>query len=334
MKLKPYKKVAVGGTFDQLHKGHMELLTTAFSLGEVVVIGLTDEQMVTTKTLSVIIEPYRARKKNLEKYLQKKNLFTRARIIRLTDSLGPALTDDTIEAVVVGPRVSDEIIKKIKKVKPVIACKTIFASDGSYLSSTRIRKGRVRCNGAVYALPDFDIILPDRLRNTLKKPLGERVENFAVFRKKRSHLLISVGDASTINLISHDIYPDIIILDGMIQKKKVFTQDQIRKLVGTEYSFIHTTSLAGMITTDLTHSLTRAMNGHISHKNKTVIFIRGEDDLAVLPSVYIAPLLSHVVYGQPPFKGRSAKPGMISMTVTEDTKKKIGKLLQQFTSHH
>ncbi|MEM2673784.1 MAG: adenylyltransferase/cytidyltransferase family protein, partial [Candidatus Bathyarchaeia archaeon] len=39
-----FRVVAVGGTFDELHKGHKTLLMTAFEHGENVLIGLcTDE---------------------------------------------------------------------------------------------------------------------------------------------------------------------------------------------------------------------------------------------------------------------------------------------------
>lgn len=326
-----FKKVAVGGTFDQLHKGHEELLQTAFSLGNQVVIGLTDDQMVLSKTLSELIEAYEVRKKHLQNFLRKHQFLSRSKIVRLNDSLGPALTDNTIKAVVVGPRVSPEVIFKIKKVKPVISCKTIFASDGSYLSSTRIRTGRVQRDGTIYNIPETNLNLPDRLRKILKKPFGDRVENLAVFKKGKKRLLLSVGDASAVKLISQNILPDIIILDGMIRKKKVFTQEQIKRLVGSDYHFIRTINLAGTITVDLVTCIQKALDVYISQKKRTVIFVRGEDDLAVLPAVYLAPLLSRVVYGQPPFSDRLIKPGMISITVTEKTKKQIGKLLDQFS---
>ncbi|MCR4263973.1 MAG: pantetheine-phosphate adenylyltransferase [Candidatus Roizmanbacteria bacterium] len=325
-----YKKVAVGGTFDRLHKGHEELLVTAFSVADRVAIGLTDDRMIVSKTLSELIEPYEIRKKHLERFLKAHRFLKRSEIVKLSDSFGPALTDHSIQAVVIGPRVSETVIATIKKIKPVISCKTIVASDGSYLSSTRIRSGRVQRDGMLYAIPEINLKLPEHLRKTLKKPLGERVENLEEFKKKNAHLLVSVGDASAVKLVSHNMLPDIVILDGMIQKKKVFTQDQIKRLVGSDYQFVRTTNLAGGLTVDLVSSLRKALDGCMSQKKRTVIFVRGEDDLAVLPAVYLAPLQSRIVYGQPPLPGRFPKPGMISITVTEKTKKQIGKFLEQF----
>ncbi|MEM2081946.1 MAG: adenylyltransferase/cytidyltransferase family protein, partial [Candidatus Bathyarchaeia archaeon] len=38
--MKRFRKVAVGGTFDELHKGHKALLMKAFEIGTRVLIGL------------------------------------------------------------------------------------------------------------------------------------------------------------------------------------------------------------------------------------------------------------------------------------------------------
>jgi len=44
-----YELVATGGTFDVIHKGHMELLEKAFSISSNVIIGLTSDELAEKK---------------------------------------------------------------------------------------------------------------------------------------------------------------------------------------------------------------------------------------------------------------------------------------------
>nr|AIF04876.1 hypothetical protein [uncultured marine thaumarchaeote KM3_177_A10] len=41
--------VAMGGTFDVIHSGHMALLKKSFSISSKVIIGLTSDQLATKK---------------------------------------------------------------------------------------------------------------------------------------------------------------------------------------------------------------------------------------------------------------------------------------------
>ena len=45
--MRRYGRVALGGTFDRLHVGHVALLRTAFHIGDEVAVGLTSRRFLT-----------------------------------------------------------------------------------------------------------------------------------------------------------------------------------------------------------------------------------------------------------------------------------------------
>lgn len=141
-----YKKVAVGGSFDVIHKGHETLLDAAFGAGEFVLIGLTSNEM-----LEKDARPFEERKKKLVGHLENKGQYE---IIELTDAFGPAASDETIEAIVVsvetesGALEINEIRKKNGfKALEIISIPLVLASDGKPVSSTRVKRGEIDKDG-------------------------------------------------------------------------------------------------------------------------------------------------------------------------------------------
>lgn len=141
-----YKKVAVGGSFDVLHIGHAALLDAAFNAGEFVLIGLTSNEM-----LEKDIAPFEERKKGIVECLEGRKNYD---ITLLNDPLGPAASDETIEAIVVSaetePRALEinEIRKKRGfKTLEIISIPLVLASDGKPISSTRVKRGEIDRDG-------------------------------------------------------------------------------------------------------------------------------------------------------------------------------------------
>ncbi|MEM0320296.1 MAG: pantetheine-phosphate adenylyltransferase, partial [Candidatus Nezhaarchaeales archaeon] len=103
MKEKPFNLVAVGGTFDRLHRGHKELLRTAFGIGRKVVIGITSDEMAARSKGDVKINSLEKRKEGLEKWIEEEGLYKLAEyeIVVINDVYGVAIYDEKLEALVV-----------------------------------------------------------------------------------------------------------------------------------------------------------------------------------------------------------------------------------------
>ncbi len=150
------KVAAVGGTFDLLHKGHRELLETAFRIGDRVLVGLTDDIFVKKLHKPHRVESFTAREAELRSYLEKKGFLTRSEIMALSDRYGPTINDGEIEALIVSKR-SEAMSNKInelraeKGLKPleVVSIDMVLAQDRVPISTTRIRRGRIDREGAV-----------------------------------------------------------------------------------------------------------------------------------------------------------------------------------------
>jgi pantetheine-phosphate adenylyltransferase len=148
-----YRKVAVGGTFYHLHRGHRALLCRAFEVGDRVVIGLTSDEFVSKMGKPHKTASYSQRKRTLEVFLKEHNYLNRAEIVPLSDSTGLMMTKD-FEALVVSEEtahVGDDINKKRfqQGLAPlqIVTVPLVPAENHHPISTTRICKGEIDSNG-------------------------------------------------------------------------------------------------------------------------------------------------------------------------------------------
>ena len=151
-----YRLVAVGGTFDMLHKGHRALLEKAFEVGERVVIGVTSDAFAKELHKPHRVDSYEDRVRALGDFLRERGYLHRASIVELSDPYGPAVEDGDIEALVVSERTGDrgvEInrIRAAKGLRPLDLIKVdlVKAEDSKPISTTRIRRGEIDREGRV-----------------------------------------------------------------------------------------------------------------------------------------------------------------------------------------
>ena len=140
-----FRTVAVGGTFDLFHKGHFELLSKAFEVGDKVIVGLSSNDFVKKTNKGHKIAPYEKRLEELHDFLKKNDISDRAEIMKLNDTYGITLSDKRLDALVVSEEtepVAHKINQKRKnlglKKLSIVIVNMVLSEDNYPISSTRI----------------------------------------------------------------------------------------------------------------------------------------------------------------------------------------------------
>ncbi len=151
---KQFRKVAVGGTFDELHKGHRALLCKAFEVGEYVLVGLTSDEFVAKMHKPHKTAPYDERLADLTAFLEKSGFKGRFEISPLFTSYGLTLNRDGLDALVVSQetvKVGETINKKRGEVGlpplSIVEITLVPAENKKPISTTRIRAQEIDKNG-------------------------------------------------------------------------------------------------------------------------------------------------------------------------------------------
>lgn len=91
-----FNKAAMGGTFDNFHRGHEALIDAILKVASKGVIGVTSDEFA-RKFRPHDVEPYKMRADAVKKYCAGGNV----EIVRIDDQYGPATTDRTIDCIAV-----------------------------------------------------------------------------------------------------------------------------------------------------------------------------------------------------------------------------------------
>ena len=150
-----FKIVGVGGTFDELHKGHRALLTKAFGVGERVMIGVSSDEFVKRMGKPHATASYSQRVKELKNLLYHSGLLRRAEIMSIDDPAGGVLlSKGPIEALVVSKETELTAAKINERRKEIglapleiVVISMVPSENHSAISTTRIRKGEIDREG-------------------------------------------------------------------------------------------------------------------------------------------------------------------------------------------
>jgi len=132
-------------------------------------------------------------------------------------------------------------------------------------------------------------ILPESMRCELREPLGELIEDSSFFPESFGGRVITVGDVITRRFVDSGKMPWIAIIDGK-SRRKMYSFDACLDGGCTKVK-----NPAGELTTELWGALRAAC----MRDEMSTICVEGEEDLAALPAILLAPEDTVVVYGMP-----------------------------------
>ncbi|HDQ07461.1 MAG TPA: DUF359 domain-containing protein [Methanoculleus sp.] len=155
--------------------------------------------------------------------------------------------------------------------------------------------------------------LPRESRRYFKEPFGSLYPSVEdAMEVIRGRMVIAVGDMVTRNLLFAGITPDVAVIDGITMRSPC-RETPLLSSPRTDVA-----NPPGMLTDDLIAALYDAVAAP-----PALIYVDGEEDLAVIPAVLAAPEGAVVLYGQP-------CEGVVVLLVDDERKNKAEWLLSLF----
>jgi len=173
---------------------------------------------------------------------------------------------------------------------------------------------------------DVLVSAPDRLRADLRDPLGPIYEDAEALLADVTGPIATVGDIVTYHLLEAGRQPELALVDERTERSAI--EEYVRESVvpngpddpGSWFDRrIETANPAGTITTALIEAIEVGLT---VPETDVLVRVDGEEDLATLPVVAIAPDDWTVVYGQP-------GEGMVAAPVSAETRSTVLALIER-----
>lgn len=164
--------------------------------------------------------------------------------------------------------------------------------------------------------PDVLLTLPDELRGAFKDPLGPIHTDANRLRADLGEPVVAVGDVVTRHLTRAGARPDLAVVDW-VTEREALAESERPDVEGYDERIDVENPAAG-----LSEALLEALRAGIERDGKTVVVVDGEEDLAALPVLLVAPDGASVIYGQP-------GEGMVHVPVDAEARTRARELLSR-----
>ena len=135
---------------------------------------------------------------------------------------------------------------------------------------------------------------------------------------KKTEYIITVGDICTIKIFEQIREPDLAIVDLKTKRNTLLDSEQLKIMNKIGYNNIEVRNPAGTIS----KALWKAIESSLSKEKSSKITVKGEEDLAALAVISMAPEEAKVIYGMP-------DRGMVVVDVNQQSKKRANDFLKR-----
>ena len=137
-----------------------------------------------------------------------------------------------------------------------------------------------------------DRILPEDKRDVFKKPIGRDFKEEEIIKLDKGSKLVTVGDVVSLVVRKHGVVPFLSIYDGMTERHRMTEFSSM--VEENRWDLIEVRNPPKMITAELLEAVKNAFEGK-TH----IIKVEGEEDLATVACMALAPYGTNIVYGWP-----------------------------------
>ena len=163
-------------------------------------------------------------------------------------------------------------------------------------------------------------VLPNNLRDFLKEPMGKLVNEKELLNLlKNEKFIVSIGDIVTYTILKNHIEPVFCVVDYKTRRGECLPEIvELIKSFGKKSIIIN--NPPGVISDDLWKVI------ELAYENLEIgslrIEVEGEDDLASLAAIFLAPTDVTIIYGLP-------DKGVLVVRPTSENKKKVKEILDK-----